>query len=135
MPVSERQLAAFADQLPRRIPLDTSPRHLAGAGDARHVTHALAAAGWARTSDPFSPEVILRSPQGRCTLHFDPQSVTSAWWRLRGPSPPTPSRAGTPSSVTSCPPRSSAASPTLSPARRRPGRRARSRPSSRRDGC
>lgn len=83
MPVSERQLAAFADQLPRRIPLDTSPRHLAGAGDARHVTHALAAAGWARTSDPFSPEIILRNPQGRCTLHFDPQSVTSAWWRLR----------------------------------------------------
>ncbi|MEU6964256.1 DUF317 domain-containing protein [Streptomyces chrestomyceticus] len=83
MPVSERQLAAFADQIPRRIPLDTSPRHLAGAGDARHVTHALAAAGWDRTSDPFSPEIILGSPDGRFTLHFDPQSVTSAWWRLR----------------------------------------------------
>ncbi|MFD9967744.1 DUF317 domain-containing protein [Streptomyces sp. NPDC059011] len=59
------------------------PRHLAGPGDARHVTHGLAAAGWTRTSDPLSPEIVLRSPDHRHSLQFDPQSATSAWWRLR----------------------------------------------------
>ncbi|CAL9365764.1 hypothetical protein SUDANB105_00759 [Streptomyces sp. enrichment culture] len=83
MPVSERQLAAFADTHAWRIPFDTTPRHLAGPGDARHVTHGLAAAGWTRTSDPLSPEIVLRSPDHRYTLQFDPQSATSAWWRLR----------------------------------------------------
>ncbi|MCC2275582.1 DUF317 domain-containing protein [Streptomyces sp. ET3-23] len=83
MPVSERQLAAFADHHAWRIPFDTSPRHLAGPGDARHITHGLAAAGWTRTTDPLSPEIVLRSPDHRHTLQFDPQSSTSAWWRLR----------------------------------------------------
>ncbi|WP_407549060.1 DUF317 domain-containing protein [Streptomyces sp. Pv4-95] len=83
MPVSERQLAAFADKHAWRIPFDTSPRHLAGPGDARHVTHGLATAGWTRTSDPLSPEIVLRSPGRRLTLQLDPQSATSAWWRLR----------------------------------------------------
>ncbi|WP_079124508.1 DUF317 domain-containing protein [Streptomyces sp. NBRC 110611] len=83
MPVSERQIAAFADTHAWQIPFDTSPRHLAGAGDARHVTHGLAAAGWTRTSDALSPEIVLRSPDHRHTLQFDPQSATSAWWRLR----------------------------------------------------
>ncbi|MGQ4439926.1 DUF317 domain-containing protein, partial [Streptomyces violaceoruber] len=83
MPVSERQLAAFADKHVWRIPFDTSPRHLAGPGDARHVTHGLAAAGWTRTSDPLSAEIVLRSPDYRHSLQFDPQSATSAWWRLR----------------------------------------------------
>jgi hypothetical protein len=83
VPVSERQLAAFADTHAWRIPFDTSPRHLAGPGDARHVTHGLAAAGWTRTSDPLSPEIVLRSPDHRHSLQFDPQSATSAWWRLR----------------------------------------------------
>ena len=45
MPLSERQLAAFADKQAVQIPYSTSPRHLAGPGDARHVTHGLAAAG------------------------------------------------------------------------------------------
>jgi hypothetical protein len=83
VPVSERQLAAFADTHAWRIPFDTSPRHLAGPGDARHVTYGLAAAGWTRTSDPLSPEIVLRSPDHRHSLQFDPQSATSAWWRLR----------------------------------------------------
>ncbi|MDH2388632.1 DUF317 domain-containing protein [Streptomyces sp. HNM0663] len=83
MPVSERQLAAFADKHAWRIPFDTSPRHLAGPGDARHVTHGLATAGWTRTSDPLSAEIVLRSPDHRHSLQFDPQSATSAWWRLR----------------------------------------------------
>ncbi|WP_328829127.1 DUF317 domain-containing protein [Streptomyces ureilyticus] len=83
MSVSERQLAQFTDKHAWRIPFDTSPRHLAGPGDARHVTHGLAAAGWTRTSDPLSPEMVLRSPDQRHRLQFDPQSATSAWWRLR----------------------------------------------------
>ncbi|MFD7320576.1 DUF317 domain-containing protein [Streptomyces sp. NPDC059875] len=81
--MSERQLAAFADKHAWQIPFDTSPRHLAGPGDARRVTHGLAAAGWTRTSDPLSPEIVLTSPDRRHTLQFDPQSATSAWWRLR----------------------------------------------------
>ncbi|MGW5096389.1 DUF317 domain-containing protein [Streptomyces nodosus] len=83
MPLSERQLAAFADKHAGRIPFDTSPRHLAGPGDARHVTHGLAAAGWSPVSDPLCAEIVLRSPDHRCRLQFDPQSATSAWWRLR----------------------------------------------------
>ncbi|MGA4876606.1 DUF317 domain-containing protein [Streptomyces lydicamycinicus] len=82
MPVSERQLEAFADTHAWRIPFDTSPRYLAGPGDGRHVTHGLAAAGWIRTSDPLSPEIVLTSPDRRYRLQFDPQSATSAWWRL-----------------------------------------------------
>jgi hypothetical protein len=83
VPLSERQLAAFADKHAWQIPFDTSPRHLAGPGDARHVTHGLAAAGWSPTSDPLSAEIGLRSPDHRYRLQFDPQSATSAWWRLR----------------------------------------------------
>ncbi|MFC9856256.1 MULTISPECIES: DUF317 domain-containing protein [unclassified Streptomyces] len=83
MPLSERQLAAFADKHAWQIPFDTSPRHLAGPGDARHVTHGLAAAGWSTVSDLLSAEIVLRSPDLRHSLQFDPQSVTSAWWRLR----------------------------------------------------
>ncbi|BDH15443.1 hypothetical protein HOK021_66220 [Streptomyces hygroscopicus] len=83
MPVSERQLAAFADTHAWRIPFDTTPRYFAGPGDGRHVTHGLAAAGWTRTSDPLSPEIVLTSPDRRHHLQFDPQSATLAWWRLR----------------------------------------------------
>ncbi|MER5538855.1 DUF317 domain-containing protein [Streptomyces mirabilis] len=83
MPLSERQLAAFADKHTRQIPFDTSPRHLAGPGDARHVTHGLAAAGWIAVTDPLSAEIVLLSPDLRHRLQLDPQSTTSAWWRLR----------------------------------------------------
>ncbi|NUS83884.1 MAG: DUF317 domain-containing protein, partial [Streptomyces sp.] len=81
MPVSERQLAAFAETYAGQIPFDTTP-HLAGPGDARHVTHGLAAAGWSVVSDPLSAEIVLRSPDLRQRLQFDPQSATPAWWRL-----------------------------------------------------
>nr|WP_196789526.1 DUF317 domain-containing protein [Streptomyces caniscabiei] len=83
VPLSERQLAAYANKHAGRIPFDTSPRHLAGPGDARHVTHGLAAAGWSAVSDPLSAEIVLHSPDLRHRLQFDPQSATSAWWRLR----------------------------------------------------
>lgn len=83
VPVSERQLAAFADQHAFQIPYDVSPRHLAGPGDARHVTHGLAAAGWNLTSDPLSAEILLHSPDHRYRLQLNPQSPTFAWWRLQ----------------------------------------------------
>ncbi|WP_408058268.1 DUF317 domain-containing protein [Streptomyces tauricus] len=83
MAVSERQLAAFAAKLAGQIPFDTSPRHLAGPGAVRHVTHGLAAAGWSAVSDPLGAEIVLRSPDHRHRLQFDPQSNTSTWWRLR----------------------------------------------------
>lgn len=89
VPLSERQLAAFADKHAWQIPFDTSPRHLAGPGDARHVTHGLAAAGWSALSDPLSAEIVLRSPDRRHRLQFDPHSSTSAWWRLRAESTDT----------------------------------------------
>lgn len=80
--VSERQFAAFAAKHEGQIPFDTSPRHLAGPGDARHVTHGLAAAGWSPTSDALSPEIVLQSTDRRIAVHLDPQSPTSAWWRV-----------------------------------------------------
>ncbi|MFI5743533.1 DUF317 domain-containing protein [Streptomyces anulatus] len=83
MPVTERQLAAFADQHGHQIPYDTSPRHLAGPGDARHVTHGLAAAGWTTSSDPLSPQIALTSPDRRYTMEFNPQSRVGTWWTLR----------------------------------------------------
>ncbi|GAA2312698.1 DUF317 domain-containing protein [Streptomyces caniferus] len=82
VPLSEQQLAEFASTHAWRTPFDIAPRYLAGPGDARHVTHGLAAAGWIRTSDPLSPEIVLTSPDKRYRLQFAPQSATSAWWRL-----------------------------------------------------
>ncbi len=87
--MTERQLAAFVDKHAGQIPFDTGPRHLAGPGDARHVTHGLAAAGWSTVSDPLSAEIVLSSPDQRHRLQFDPQSTTSAWWRLRAGSTDT----------------------------------------------
>ncbi|MGW4441926.1 DUF317 domain-containing protein [Streptomyces sp. NPDC004682] len=75
-------LAMFVDRQAAKW-LDTSPRHLAGPGDAAYVTHGLAAAGWNLTSDPLGAEITLRSPDRRYILKFDPTD-TSTWWRLRG---------------------------------------------------
>ncbi|MFJ4972480.1 DUF317 domain-containing protein [Streptomyces sp. NPDC088755] len=83
MPLSERQLTAFADKHAWQVPFDTGPRHVAGPGDARHVTHGLAAAGWNTASDPLGAEIELRSPDLRHILQFEPQSATGAWWRLQ----------------------------------------------------
>ncbi|MFD5751492.1 DUF317 domain-containing protein [Streptomyces sp. NPDC127033] len=91
MPVNERQIAEFAADQRWSTPFDTSPRHLAGRGDPRHFTHGLAAAGWTRaSSDPLSPEFVLRSPDRRTSLHFDPYN--SHWWDLRAE--PTGNRPG-----------------------------------------
>ncbi|MFI8307721.1 DUF317 domain-containing protein [Streptomyces sp. NPDC085927] len=83
MPVNERQLAEYERKHAGQIPFDTSPRHLAGPGDARHVTHGLAAAGWSRISDPLSPQMVLTSPDHRRRLQFTPESGhLFAWWQL-----------------------------------------------------
>ncbi|MEV5878080.1 DUF317 domain-containing protein [Streptomyces sp. NPDC052101] len=83
MPVSERQLAAFADEHAMTIPFDTQPRYIAGPGDPRHVTHALATVGWANHADPLSAQVELISPDRRTTLRISPQD-SGAWWRIDG---------------------------------------------------
>ncbi|MGW0137554.1 DUF317 domain-containing protein [Streptomyces calvus] len=88
MPVSERQLAEFKDKHAWQIPFDTSPRHLAGPGDARYVTHGLAAAGWTRTSDPLSPRMVLTSPDHRYRLQYEPELGAATWWTLQADTEP-----------------------------------------------
>jgi hypothetical protein len=67
---------------------DVAPRHLAGPGDARHITHALAAAGWAIQSDPLAPVVDLVSPDRRYQLQHEPQQATvRSGWRLTSSAP------------------------------------------------
>jgi hypothetical protein len=83
VPVSKGQLAEFADKHAWQIPFDTSPRHLAGPGDARHVTHGLAAAGWTRASSPLNTHLVLASPDRQHRLEFTPQTASlSRWWRV-----------------------------------------------------
>ncbi|MFD6624760.1 DUF317 domain-containing protein [Streptomyces diastaticus] len=79
MPLTERQLAAFADAHLGESVCDVSPRYLAGPGDARHVTHALATAGWTPRSDPLAPTVALDLRERSLDLAHDPQSPTAAW--------------------------------------------------------
>ncbi|MBT2409342.1 DUF317 domain-containing protein [Streptomyces sp. ISL-12] len=83
MPVSNRQLAEFADKHAGQVLFDTSPRHLAGPGDARHVTHGLAAAGWTRINEPLSTHLVLASPDHRHRLQFTPETgYLASWWQL-----------------------------------------------------
>ncbi|MFI1060534.1 DUF317 domain-containing protein [Streptomyces spororaveus] len=67
-----------------------SPRHLAGPGDPRHVTHALRAAGWHTASDPLHPTVTLHSPDysHQLTLTPKPGRPYRPWWRIRSPHGP-----------------------------------------------
>ncbi|WP_228447387.1 hypothetical protein [Streptomyces paludis] len=76
MPLSERQPASFADKHAGET-VRHQPRHLAGPGDTRHVTHGLTAAGWSDVSDPLA-EIVTRSPDLRHRLQSAPQSGTSA---------------------------------------------------------
>jgi hypothetical protein len=78
MPVSEGQLASFAAAHEAKILFDTSPRHFAGPGDGRHVTHGLAAAGWALVSDPLNPLMVLRDDYDR-QLILDGTSHLHYW--------------------------------------------------------
>ncbi|MEU5162285.1 DUF317 domain-containing protein [Streptomyces sp. NPDC020875] len=80
--LTQRQTDLFAADHSGRLD-DVSPRHLAGPGDPRHVTHALAAAGWALRSDALSPVIHLVSPDGLHQLRYGP-TLTSMTWRLDG---------------------------------------------------
>ncbi|MFD9715785.1 DUF317 domain-containing protein [Streptomyces sp. NPDC059076] len=85
--LSQRQLDAFAEDHLGFLD-DIAPRYLAGPGDARHVTHALAAAGWKVTSDPLVPVIDLASPDRRHQLRHDPQTMTgTSTWRLNNEDP------------------------------------------------
>ncbi|WP_197348690.1 DUF317 domain-containing protein [Streptomyces bathyalis] len=56
---------------PRRsIQFATSPRHLAGGGDPRHITQALRAAGWKNLSDPDYPHVVHAFLDDRTPRHL-----------------------------------------------------------------
>ncbi|MBP5935444.1 DUF317 domain-containing protein [Streptomyces acidiscabies] len=78
MPVTERQLEALRREYESTYVLPTGPRHLAGPGDPRHITHALLAAGWTLTSDPAHLEVELTGPDRHFGLRLD-----STAWTLR----------------------------------------------------
>ncbi|MEU2082346.1 DUF317 domain-containing protein [Streptomyces albus] len=84
MAVGQRQLAAFAETHLTNVPFDVSPRYLAGPGDARHVTHALAAVGRSCSSDPLSPQVVLTSPERDARLSLNPLSASLPCWRVEG---------------------------------------------------
>ncbi|MFD9069082.1 DUF317 domain-containing protein [Streptomyces lasiicapitis] len=72
-----------ADDPWSRIWFDTTPRHLAGPGDPRHVTQALRAGGWKHYGDPDFPHVVLASPDYRHTLVLEPTPRTyGSWWRI-----------------------------------------------------
>ncbi|WP_329558888.1 DUF317 domain-containing protein [Streptomyces uncialis] len=85
--LSRQQLDVFADDHTGILD-DIAPRYLAGPGDARHITHALAAAGWKVRSDPLAPVVDLVSPDLRYRLRHEPQTMAGgAVWRLRSNDP------------------------------------------------
>ncbi|MFI7364163.1 DUF317 domain-containing protein [Streptomyces sp. NPDC050149] len=76
-------IASKADDPWSRMWCDTTPRHLAGPGDPRHVTQALRAAGWKNFGDPDFPHVVLASPDHQHTLVLEPTPETySSWWRI-----------------------------------------------------
>ncbi|MGW4229565.1 DUF317 domain-containing protein [Streptomyces sp. NPDC004980] len=76
-------IASKADDPWSRIWFDTTPRHLAGPGDPRHVTQALRAGGWKNFGDPDFPHVVLASPDYRHTLVLEPTPETyGSWWRI-----------------------------------------------------
>lgn len=87
MPVTERQLAAFRRDHESHFLHVTSPRYLAGPGDARHITHALLAAGWSVTSDPAYPETRLTSPDHSARLEVASQFTRSRWWHVTAKPP------------------------------------------------
>ncbi|WP_327386812.1 DUF317 domain-containing protein [Streptomyces sp. NBC_01207] len=82
MAVSPAQRASYASDHHTKIPFETTPRHLAGPGDPRHVTHALLAAGWTLASAPGDPRIALTGPdEGRHQMVIDP-FASGSWWRI-----------------------------------------------------
>lgn len=66
-----------------RMWCDTTPRHLAGPGDPRHITQALRAAGWKNFDDPDFPHVVLVSPDYQYSFVLEPTpNAFGPWWRI-----------------------------------------------------
>ncbi|MFG2979381.1 DUF317 domain-containing protein [Streptomyces sp. NPDC048331] len=83
MPVTDRQLAAFAYDHENNLGSAITPRYLADAGDPRHVTHALRSGGWSVDSDPLHPSVRMTSPDRAFRLDLTPTpSGYTRWWRI-----------------------------------------------------
>ncbi|MGW7303990.1 DUF317 domain-containing protein [Streptomyces sp. NPDC054835] len=81
MPVTAAQRSSYADDHRSKIPFLSAPRHLAGPGDPRHVTHALLAAGWSVTSAPGDPRTVLTGPDhARHRLVLDP--LSTSYWQI-----------------------------------------------------
>ncbi|MCY0928204.1 DUF317 domain-containing protein [Streptomyces sp. H27-H1] len=72
-------LRAFAEDMKGQFHCEVTPRHLAGAGDPRHITHALRAAGWRHEGDRGLPQVSLTSPDRSLSLLLDLSSPYHAW--------------------------------------------------------
>ncbi|MFD9409407.1 DUF317 domain-containing protein [Streptomyces sp. NPDC059989] len=71
-------LRAFAEDKKGKFHCEVSPRHMAGLGDPRHITHSLRAAGWKHDGDRGLPQV-LTSPDHSLGLVLDPLSPHQAW--------------------------------------------------------
>ncbi|WP_326812279.1 DUF317 domain-containing protein [Streptomyces scopuliridis] len=70
------------------IQFATTPRHLAGHGDPRHITQALRAAGWKNHSVPDYPHILLASPDHHYHLTLEPEPDTyKAAWRITSHTP------------------------------------------------
>ncbi|MGW6536728.1 DUF317 domain-containing protein [Streptomyces sp. NPDC055051] len=81
MALSTSQRASYSRDHHSKIPFLTEPRHLAGLGDPRHVTHALLAASWSVTSAPGDPRTVLAGPaQARHRLVLDP--LSTSYWQI-----------------------------------------------------
>jgi hypothetical protein len=78
-PSSQRARPTRADWL------ETSPRHLAGQGDARYVIRSLRASGWAAWADLDRPSVTLTSRDRRHTVLLEPEPHgLKPWWLIQG---------------------------------------------------
>lgn len=65
--------------------METSPRHLAGQGDARYVTRPLRAAGWTASADLDRPSLLLTAPDRRHTVALEPEPHgLKPWWLIQG---------------------------------------------------
>ncbi|GAA3087218.1 DUF317 domain-containing protein [Streptomyces roseofulvus] len=81
MALSPAQRASYSHDHHSKIPFLTTPRHLSGPGDPRHVTHALLASGWSVTSAPGDPRTALTGPDhARHQLILDP--LSTSYWQI-----------------------------------------------------
>ncbi|MFJ7589458.1 DUF317 domain-containing protein [Streptomyces sp. NPDC097617] len=82
MSITERQLAAFTNDHESNLGSAIAPRYLAGAGDPRHVTHALRSCGWSLDSDTLHPAIHMTSPDHGHRLSLGPAGIDPYVWRI-----------------------------------------------------